>query len=82
MEMSDQLHSPATLSLGKEPPVPIVEETEWTPEPVWIQGQREKIPLPSMNRTPSRPARSLVTILTELSRLLNVRKFYLLFMDR
>jgi len=35
MEVSDQLHAPASLLSGKEPPVPIAEEAGWDPEPVW-----------------------------------------------
>jgi hypothetical protein len=51
-----------TASLqGKQPPVPT-----WVPEPVWI-----KKPYPCRESKPGRPARSLVSILTELSRLLD-----------
>jgi hypothetical protein len=44
--MSGQLHVPAALSPGKEPPVPIGEEViglevERTPEPVWTTWSRE-----------------------------------------
>jgi hypothetical protein len=35
MEMSDELHAPAVLPPGKEPPVPIGWEAGWTSEPVW-----------------------------------------------
>jgi hypothetical protein len=35
MKMSGHLHALAALSLGKEPPVPIGQEAEWAPEPVW-----------------------------------------------
>jgi hypothetical protein len=38
MEVSGQLHAPAALlPPGKGPPVPIVQETGWAPEPVWTQ---------------------------------------------
>jgi len=33
--MSGQLHAPAALLPGKGTPVPLEEETEWAPEPVW-----------------------------------------------
>jgi hypothetical protein len=35
-------HAPATLPLGKEPPVPIGEEVWWAPELVWTLQRREK----------------------------------------
>jgi hypothetical protein len=31
-----------TLAPGKEPPVPIVQEAGWAPEPVWTQRLEEK----------------------------------------
>jgi hypothetical protein len=45
MEMSRQLHTPAALSRGKEPLVPIGQEDEWASELVWLLWRREK-PLP------------------------------------
>jgi hypothetical protein len=30
------------LPLGKRPPVPIVQEAGWAPEPVWTQRLKEK----------------------------------------
>jgi hypothetical protein len=30
------------LALGKGPPVPILQEAGWTPEPVWTQRLEEK----------------------------------------
>jgi hypothetical protein len=33
MEVSGQLHAPAVLPPGKEPPVPIESEARWAPEP-------------------------------------------------
>jgi hypothetical protein len=42
------------LAPGKGPPVPIVQETGWTPEPVWIQR-----PLPGIEpQSPGRAVRS------------------------
>jgi hypothetical protein len=49
------------LAPGKGPPVPIVQESGWAPEPVWTQRIEEKIlsPLPGMEpRSPGRLARS------------------------
>jgi hypothetical protein len=38
MGVSGQRHAPAALlPLGKGPPVPIVQEAGWAPEPVWTQ---------------------------------------------
>jgi hypothetical protein len=34
-DVSGQLHAPAVLPLEKEPPLPVVLETGWVPEPVW-----------------------------------------------
>jgi hypothetical protein len=39
------------LHQGKEPPVPIVKEAGWTPEPVWTQRLEEKFSAPTENRT-------------------------------
>jgi hypothetical protein len=37
--MSGQRHAPAALLLpGKGPPLPIVQEAGWAPEPVWTQS--------------------------------------------
>jgi hypothetical protein len=42
MEVSVHLHASATLTLGKEYPVPIVQEAEWAPELVWMLWRRAK----------------------------------------
>jgi hypothetical protein len=55
---------------GKGPPVPIVQEAGWAPEPVWTQRVEEKSFAPAGNRTPI--ARSSETILPELTRLLQL----------
>jgi hypothetical protein len=68
--VSGQLRAPATLLLGKEPPVPIGEEEGWAPQPVWMLCIGEN-PMPLSRIEPRfrcHPFRSLVTILTELSR--------------
>jgi hypothetical protein len=44
MNVSGQLHSPATLPLGWETLGPTEEEDGWAPEPVWTQWQRQKNP--------------------------------------
>jgi len=44
MEVSGQLHTPATLPLGYEPPVNIGQEASWSPQPVWTRWRREEIP--------------------------------------
>jgi hypothetical protein len=60
------------LAPGKGPPVPIVQEAAWAPEPVWTQRLEEKSFDPAGDRTPiarsSNPQSD--TILTELLRLL------------
>jgi hypothetical protein len=53
MGVSGQRHAPATLlPPGKGPPVPIVQEAGWAPEPVWTQRLEEKSFAPAGNRTP------------------------------
>jgi hypothetical protein len=52
MEVSRQLHTPATLPPGKEHPVPIAQEAGWAPDPVWTLWRRENFPTPVGNRTP------------------------------
>jgi hypothetical protein len=52
MEMCGQVHAPATLPPGKQPPVPIVQEAEWAPEPLWTRWGGEKTPALATNRTP------------------------------
>jgi hypothetical protein len=70
MEVSGQLQAPAALSPGQMPPVPTGEETRWAPEMVWMRWRGEKNPSFSQESNLGRPARSLVTKLTELPRLL------------
>jgi hypothetical protein len=41
----------ALLPMGKRPPVPIVQEAGWAPEPVWTQGIQEKSFAPAGDRT-------------------------------
>jgi hypothetical protein len=56
--VSGQLHAPAALPPGKEPPVPIGQEVRWTPEPVWTTW-RKFLTLPGLKLRPlGRPARS------------------------
>jgi hypothetical protein len=52
MGVSGQHHAPATLlPPGKEPPVPVVQEAGWAPEPVWTQRLEEKSFAPAGDRT-------------------------------
>jgi hypothetical protein len=53
MEVSGQRHAPAALlPPGKGPPVPIVQEAGWAPEPVWTQRLEEKSFALAGDRTP------------------------------
>jgi hypothetical protein len=47
MGVSGQRHAP-----GKGPPLPIVQEAGWAPEPVWTQRLEEKSSAPAGDRTP------------------------------
>jgi hypothetical protein len=59
MEVSGQLHAPASLPPGKyPPPVPIEQEAGWAPEPIWTLWRWEKS-FPCLEWKPGRPARSL-----------------------
>jgi hypothetical protein len=51
--VSGQHHTPAALyPRGKDPPVPIVQEDGWAPEPVWTQRIEEKSSASVGDRTP------------------------------
>jgi hypothetical protein len=53
MGVSGQRHAPAALiPPGKGPPVPIVQEAGWAPEPVWTQRLEENSFAPAGDRTP------------------------------
>jgi hypothetical protein len=54
MGVSGQRHAPA----APLPPVAIVQEAGWAPEPVWTQRIEEKSFAPAGDRSPGRPARS------------------------
>jgi hypothetical protein len=55
MGVSGQRHAPAALlSAGKGPPVPIVQEAGWAPEPVWTQRIEKKILCPHRGSNPDR----------------------------
>jgi hypothetical protein len=69
MEGNDQLHAPVALLPAKQPPLPIVQEDRWVPDPVSFMEKKYAF-LPEIeHRFLSRPTRSLVTITTELPRL-------------
>jgi hypothetical protein len=55
---------------GKGPPVPIVQEAGWTPEPVWPQSLEDKSFPPAGDLTPIARSSSPLsdTIMTELPR--------------
>jgi hypothetical protein len=64
MGASGQLHAPAALlPLGKGPPVLIVQEAGWVPEPVWTQRTEEKsfAPAGAMNALMMEAARTSET---------------------
>jgi hypothetical protein len=62
---------PSHFTPGKEPPVPNGSEAGWAPEPVWTRWRRKKSHHCTFRElNPGRPARSLVSTLTKLSRLL------------
>jgi hypothetical protein len=42
MKVSGQIHAPAALSPGKEPPVPVGYEAGWAQDLVWTLWSREK----------------------------------------
>ena len=50
MEIVSQRHSLAAFLGGKDP-VPIVQETEWTPESVWTGVGKKKFLSPAAVRT-------------------------------
>jgi hypothetical protein len=50
-EVSGQLHAPAALLPGKEPPVPIGKKNGWVPNLVWTLWSTEKSLAPAGNRT-------------------------------
>jgi hypothetical protein len=55
----------------RDTPASVEEETGWATEPVWTAAVKKKPFAPAWirNTTPRSPVRSLVTVLTELSRL-------------
>jgi hypothetical protein len=73
MGMSGQRHAPAALlPPARGPPVPVVQEAGWAPEPVWTQRLEEKSFAPVGDGTPIARSSSPYsdTILPELTRLL------------
>jgi len=49
METTGQLHTPATLPLGKAPPVPTPKEAVLTPKLDWMLWRSDKSPVPAGN---------------------------------
>ena len=56
--MSGQHHAPAAFTPGKDP-VPIVQEAEWAPDPVWIGA--ENLAPPGFDPRTSKPVASRYT---------------------
>jgi hypothetical protein len=52
MEVGGQLHAPAALRPAKQTPVPIGQEAEWAPDPVYTRWRREKNPYPKRESNP------------------------------
>jgi hypothetical protein len=42
MDVGGELHKLAALSLGKEQPIPIEQETGWAPQLIWAFWRRDK----------------------------------------
>jgi hypothetical protein len=58
MGVSGQRHAPAVLlPPGKGPPLPIVQEAGWAPDPVWTQRIEKK----SFAPAPSHPRDNVMT---------------------
>jgi hypothetical protein len=57
MGVSGQRHAPAALlPPGKGPPVPVVQEAGWAPEPVWTQRiEKNPLPLPGIEPRSTSP---------------------------
>jgi hypothetical protein len=58
MEVSGQLHAPAALPPGKDPPVPNGQKAGWAPEPFWMLWRIGKS-CPCWESNPGHPAHSL-----------------------
>jgi hypothetical protein len=56
MDLSGQLHAPAALSTGNQPPVSTAQEAGWVPEPVWTLWRREKSFAPAWESKPDSSA--------------------------
>ena len=54
MEVGGQRHAPGSFTPGEDP-VPIVQEVEWAPGPVWTGEENHA---DTGIRSPDRPARS------------------------
>lgn len=70
LNLSNRWRSGPASPPGKAPPVPNELESGWAPKPVWTYWRRDKFLACTEIRTLGRPARSLVTAQSSLSRLL------------
>jgi hypothetical protein len=68
MEENGHLHVAAALLPRKKPPISIEQKAGWAPEQTWAIWRRKTSLATTGNLNHFRPARSIVTILTELSR--------------
>jgi hypothetical protein len=66
MEVRGQLDDPATLALGKEPPVPNGQEYEWAQSQFGRESEEKTLYYPYWEPNVGRPSRRPVTILPEL----------------
>jgi hypothetical protein len=53
MEVSGELHAPAAVQSGNEPPIPIGYEAGWASESVWMLWSKEESLASAENQTPA-----------------------------
>ena len=61
-------HAPVPLPPRKTVPIPIVQEAVLVPQLAWTFWRQEKSQAPALIRTPDRPARSLITVMTTVKK--------------
>jgi hypothetical protein len=70
MEVNGKPHAPITFPPGEWHPIPLALHAGWAPEPIWTFWRRKEYVSRTGIRTSDRLTRSLITIRTELSRVL------------